>query len=75
MDPFLVRGWHQVNAAFGPACDPGKKERAVHISHISHLNNDVPNYTSIVCAGTCSYRSLRSYWLKCTAVDRPAALG
>ena len=51
---------------------PGKKKEQ-HTSVTSPLNNDVLNYTSIVCAITCSYHSLRPCWLKSTAVDRPAA--
>ena len=71
-DTFPVRGWHQVKADSGPACDPRKKN-VQYTSVTSLFNNDVLNYTSIVCAVICSYHFLQHYWLKCTAVDRPAA--
>ena len=74
MDAFPVRGCHHGKAdSVGPFCDSGKKQQVHYISVKLPLSKGVLNYTSLVCAAPCNCHSLRPYWLKTTAVDRPVA--
>ena len=58
---------------WAPFVIPGKKQQVHYISVKLPLSKGVLNYTSLVCAAPCNCHSLRPYWLKTTAVDRPVA--